>query len=650
MLERSLTLLQLFLLASAAILVVGAVILGWVLTRAIHSEALDSEKASLARYADSVVRPAVVRGNRVVLTRSGDAALLRTLHAQPEVVTVKVWRPDGTLAWTNRERSRIGRRFPLDSELGEAIRENHPVADIVGTGGEGENAVEQRLGFSHLFQVYAPIESTDRSHAIGAYEIYADPAGVEQLISSRRNMIWGAVAGIFLVLYGALTLLVRGASRTLRRQNDTLRERSERLLDSYRRLEESALEAVESLNAAVDAKDPYTAGHSQRVQRVALAIGAELGLDATALDALRFAGLFHDIGKLRVPDAILTKPDGADAGGVRHHQAPSRGRRGDRRPARTAARRRAVDPASPRALGRQRLSRRACRRRDSARGVDRRARRRVGRDDERPSVQPRPHDRRSGEGDPRRARHPVRARGRGRVLRCAAARAVDVRRRRAARGEHRLVDSEAVAEKLQGGRLAARAVAAHGVDAVFTLSGGHVMPVYEGCRHEGVRVVDVRHEQAAAHAAEAWGRMRRACGVAVVTAGPGVTGTLTAVANCFAAQTPLVVIGGARPLVQAGQGALQELDQLSLFKPITKWAEICGDAERIPDFVATAFRHALAPPRGPVYLELPMDVLFADADDPGDARARRAPTRARSATRTRSRAPPISCRAPSGPR
>jgi putative nucleotidyltransferase with HDIG domain len=312
-LERSLTLLQLFLVASAAILIAGAVILGWVLTRAIHSEALDSEKASLARYADSVVRPAVVRGNRVVLTRSGDAALLRTLHAQPEVVTVKVWRPDGTLAWTNRERSRIGRRFPLDSELGEAIREDHPVADIVGTGGEGENAVEQRLGFSHLFQVYAPIQSADRSHAIGAYEIYADPAGVEQLISSRRNMIWGAVAGIFLVLYGALTLLVRGASRTLRRQNNMLRERSERLLDSYRRLEESALEAVESLNAAVDAKDPYTAGHSQRVQRVALAIGAELGLDATALDALRFAGLFHDIGKLRVPDAILTKPEALTA-------------------------------------------------------------------------------------------------------------------------------------------------------------------------------------------------------------------------------------------------------------------------------------------------------------------------------------------------
>jgi len=151
------------------------------------------------------------------------------------------------------------------------------------------------------------------------------------------------------------------------------------------------------------------------------------------------------------------------------------------------------------------------------------------------------------------------------------------------------------------------------VDAIFTLSGGHVMPIYEGCRHEGVRVVDVRHEQAAAHAAEAYGRMRRHAGVAVVTAGPGVTGVVTAVANCHVAQTPLVVIGGARPLAQAERRALQELDQLSLFRPITKWSALCTDVERIPELVATAFRHALAQPRGPVYLELPMDVLFAEA-------------------------------------
>jgi len=167
-------------------------------------------------------------------------------------------------------------------------------------------------------------------------------------------------------------------------------------------------------------------------------------------------------------------------------------------------------------------------------------------------------------------------------------------------------------EALQGGRLAAQAIAAEGVDAVFTLSGGHVMPIYEGCRHEGVRVVDVRHEQSAAHAAEAWGRVRRSAGVALVTAGPGVTGTVTAVANCHAAQTPLVVLGGARPLSQAEWGSLQELDQLSLLKPITKWAATCPSASRIPEYVAIAFRHALAPPRGPVYLELPADILFED--------------------------------------
>jgi acetolactate synthase-1/2/3 large subunit len=182
-------------------------------------------------------------------------------------------------------------------------------------------------------------------------------------------------------------------------------------------------------------------------------------------------------------------------------------------------------------------------------------------------------------------------------------------------------------ERVQGGRLAAQAIAAEGVDVVFTLSGGHVMPVYEGCRHEGVRLVDVRHEQSAAHAAEAWGRVRRSCGVALVTAGPGVTGTVTAVAACFAAQTPLVVIGGARPLAQSEWGALQEFDQLALMKSITKWAAVCPATERIPEYVAIAFRHALAQPRGPVYLELPADLLFEDAA-PGAIAPSRASARA----------------------
>ena len=179
---------------------------------------------------------------------------------------------------------------------------------------------------------------------------------------------------------------------------------------------------------------------------------------------------------------------------------------------------------------------------------------------------------------------------------------------------------------LSGGRLAAQAIAAAGVDVVFTLSGGHLLPIYEGCREEGVRVVDLRHEQSAAHAAEAWGRVKRACGVVLVTAGPGVTGTVTAVANCLTAQTPLVVLGGARPLAQSERGALQEFDQLSLMKAITKWAAVCPATSRIPEYVAHALRQALAPPCGPAYVELPADILFEEGEpDPAPAAAQRAP-------------------------
>jgi putative nucleotidyltransferase with HDIG domain len=143
---------------------------------------------------------------------------------------------------------------------------------------------------------------------IGAYEIYADSSQLETYLSDRKRLIWLATAAVFSALWGLLMLLVREASRTLRRQTKTLQQRSRDLLESYRRLEQSSLEAIESLNATVEAKDPYTAGHSARVQRIALAVGEELGLPGDRLDALRIGALFHDIGKLAVPDAILTKP------------------------------------------------------------------------------------------------------------------------------------------------------------------------------------------------------------------------------------------------------------------------------------------------------------------------------------------------------
>jgi putative nucleotidyltransferase with HDIG domain len=321
-LERSLTLLRVFLLASALICAGAGVALGSMLSHSLTKEALSAEETSLDQYVDGVVHPVLVHHGRVAVPWAKDRQLADTVMAN-DIVTVKVWTQDGHLAWTNplshtssgrpvhnRDRRFIGSRpARLDDELHEAIHENRPVAELVGTGADGEDAFERNdLGYKRLFEVYAPIDDK-RGRVIGAYEIYANPQALGRLIGSRRSMLWFAVGIVFLVLWAALALLVRGASRTLSRQNEKLRARSLRLVEANRLLEQSALDAVESLNATVDAKDPYTAGHSQRVQRIAIALGEELGLEREQLDVLRFAGLFHDIGKIGVPDAILTKPD-----------------------------------------------------------------------------------------------------------------------------------------------------------------------------------------------------------------------------------------------------------------------------------------------------------------------------------------------------
>jgi HD domain len=313
-LERSLTLLKVFLLASAVICAGAGVALGAMLSRSLTTEALGAEQSALARYVDGVVSPALVRGRRVIVSRQNLARLSKAIGKQKDIVSVKVWRTDGVLAWTNRDKERIGHKFPLDGELVDAIHEKRAIAALVGTGGDEKdedaferNQLAHQLGVHQLFEVYAPIRAGSR--VIGAYEIYANPRALNRLIGSRRTMLWIAVGVIFLALWAALAGLVRGASRMLSRQNEELRARTLRLAESNRLLEESALEAVESLNATVDAKDPYTAGHSQRVQRIAIALGEELGLEREQLDILGFAGLFHDIGKLGVPDAILTKPD-----------------------------------------------------------------------------------------------------------------------------------------------------------------------------------------------------------------------------------------------------------------------------------------------------------------------------------------------------
>ena len=160
------------------------------------------------------------------------------------------------------------------------------------------------------------------------------------------------------------------------------------------------------------------------------------------------------------------------------------------------------------------------------------------------------------------------------------------------------------------GKLVARALWNEGTEVIFTLCGGHVMAIYDGCLDEGIRVVDVRHEASAAFAADAWSRLTGRPGVAVVTAGPGVTNAVTGIANAYRAQSPAVIIGGQGPLSLAGKGALQEMDLMGVLKPITKWQAQVSDPSRIPEMVATAFRQAMSGTPGPVYLEMPVDLLF----------------------------------------
>lgn len=168
--------------------------------------------------------------------------------------------------------------------------------------------------------------------------------------------------------------------------------------------------------------------------------------------------------------------------------------------------------------------------------------------------------------------------------------------------------------QITGGQLVAKTLKQAGVTTIFTLTGVHIIDIYNGCMDEGIRIIDVRHEQTAAHAAEAWTRLTGIPGVAVVTAGPGVTDAVTGIANAFRNQTPMLCIGGQAPKSQLMKGGLQELDHVSLMKPITKLSTSIFATERIPELITTALREAYNGRPGPVFLEIPMDVLDSAVD------------------------------------
>src|ERR687894_2890744 len=166
-------------------------------------------------------------------------------------------------------------------------------------------------------------------------------------------------------------------------------------------------------------------------------------------------------------------------------------------------------------------------------------------------------------------------------------------------------------EMISGGHLVAKALKAEGVDTIYTLCGGHIIDIYDGCVDEGIAVIDVRHEQVAAHAADGYARITGTPGCAVVTAGPGTSDAVTGVANAFRAESPMLLIGGQGALSQHKMGSLQDLPHVDMMNPITKFAATVPSTERVADLVSMAFRECYNGGWGPSYLEIPRDVLDA---------------------------------------
>lgn len=165
-----------------------------------------------------------------------------------------------------------------------------------------------------------------------------------------------------------------------------------------------------------------------------------------------------------------------------------------------------------------------------------------------------------------------------------------------------------------GGKLVARRLQAAGVSKLFTLSGGHIFSVYDGCRDLGIDIVDVRHEQTAAFAAEGWSKVTRETGVCALTAGPGVTNGMSAITGAYENESPMLVLGGRAPSFRWGQGSLQEIDHVPFMSPVTRLAETAQSTEGIPELIDRAFDAAAGPPGGPAFVDLPMDVVFMEAD------------------------------------
>src|SRR4051795_8614624 len=174
--------------------------------------------------------------------------------------------------------------------------------------------------------------------------------------------------------------------------------------------------------------------------------------------------------------------------------------------------------------------------------------------------------------------------------------------------------SETAAGPIHGGRLVAQAMKSRGASKLFTLSGGHLFSIYDGCKEEGIDVVDTRHEQSAAFAAIGWAKATREPGICALTAGCGVTNGMSAIASAQADGVPLVTLGGRAPQMRWGMGSLQEIDHLPFVSPLVEIAKTAKDPGKIARYTADAIDTAATVPFGPTFVDYPLDVVFSEVE------------------------------------
>ena len=286
------------MLASGVILAVSAFVLSSVLTENFREQTLDDAARDVALYSDSVLAPALVRGTRVVSSARAHRRVARAVASTDELLKVSVWSRRGRHVLTGP----AGLRSVRTPDVMQTLRTGQARSAVT------ETALTRRGRSGTERAVVATVPLVAGSgRRVGVAQVFLDPTALDASVASAGRTVWLVVGIVFAILWLALLLLVRGAAARLSSQNDVLMGSRRDLSESSQRLEQSLLETIETLNAAVEARDPYTAGHSQRVRRVALAIGHELSLSVRQLGALGTAALFHDVGKIGIPDSILTK-------------------------------------------------------------------------------------------------------------------------------------------------------------------------------------------------------------------------------------------------------------------------------------------------------------------------------------------------------